>query len=162
MENKIEINTYLSFLIDNEYFAVNVAKVLEVLQMQKITRVPNVADDIKGVINFRGEIIPVFETRTRFGLPDRNITDKYVVIVLEITSNDNTSLIGAIADKVKDVITIEQKDIMPVPKMKTKIRAELITGILKLKEDFIMLLDVNKMFSEQEIEALSELVLNQE
>jgi purine-binding chemotaxis protein CheW len=158
MVNFNEIKTYLSFIIDNEYFAVNVSKVLEVLQSQKITRVPNVSNDIKGVINIRGEIIPVFEMRTRFGLPDRALDDKYVIIVLEITSKNTKSVIGAIANRVKDVITIENNDIMAVPKMNTKINVDLITGIIKLKDDFIMMLDVDKMFSEQELEVLSQMV----
>lgn len=151
------INTFLSFIIDNEYFAVNVGKVLEVLQKQKVTRVPNVTDDIVGVTNFRGEIIPVFETRTRFGLPNRETNDKYVIIVLEITVNSTKSIIGAMADRVKDVINIEENDILAVPKMSNKIKEELISGIYKQKEDFIMLLDVDKMFSEQEIQTMSEL-----
>lgn len=158
MNTAENINTYLSFMIDNEYFAVNVSKVLEVLQKQKITRVPNVMADIKGVINFRGEIIPVFETRTRFGLAESAADQKYVVIVLEITKDDQQSIIGAIADKVKDVITIENKDIMSVPKMNHKLKEELISGIFKQKEDFIMLLDVDKMFSDQEMDSINEIV----
>ncbi len=150
-------DTYLSFMIDNEFFAVTVGKVLEVLQKQKITRVPNVTDDIVGVTNFRGDIIPVFETRTRFGLPNRGAQDKHVIIVIEITVNNSTSTIGAMADKVKDVITIEKKDILEVPKMSNKIKEELISGIYKQHDDYIMLLDVDKMFSEQEVQAISEI-----
>ena len=161
MDNIAQINTYLSFMIDNEYFAVNVGKVLEVIQKAKITRVPNVADDIKGVTNFRGEIIPVFETRTRFGLPGRTEDESFVTIVLEITTNDSKSIIGAMSDKVKDVISIDSKEIMAVPKMSSKIKAELITGIIKLKDDFIMMLDVEKMFSEQELKTMNEMVVNE-
>ncbi len=153
------INTYLSFMIDNEYFAVNVAKVLEVLLTQKITRVPNVSEEIRGVINFRGEIIPLFETRTVFNLPDRTDTDRFVIIVLEITTASGNSVIGAVVDRVKDVIEIEPKSIMPVPKMNIRIKAELISGIYKLKEDFVMLLNVDKMFSDEEIELMNNLAV---
>ena len=158
MDNTNETKTYLSFMIDNEYFAISVDKTLEVLQKLKFTRVPNVTDDISGVINFRGEIIPVSETRTRFGLTNRKPEDSYVVIVVEITANNTKSVIGAVCDKVKDVITIDSNDIMPVPKMTSKIKAELITGIVKRNDDFIMMLDIDKMFTNQEIEDLSELV----
>ncbi len=153
------INTYLSFMIDNEYFAVNVAKVLEVLLTQKITRVPNVSEEIRGVINFRGEIIPLFETRTVFNLPDRTDIDRFVIIVLEITTATGNSVIGAVVDRVKDVINIEPKDIMPVPKMNIRIKAELISGIYKLKEDFVMLLNVDKMFTDEEIELMNNLAV---
>lgn len=152
-------NTYLSFIIDNEYFAVNVSKVLEVLQKQNITRVPNVTDEIKGVTNFRGEIIPVFETRIRFGLPDRSSENSYVIVVLEITKNNVKSVIGALADKVKNVISIDESEIMAVPKMNNKHKEALISGIYKQKEDYIMLLDVDKMFSDDEINTLNEIAL---
>ncbi len=151
MDNSVKTETYLSFVIDNEYFAVSVGKVLEVILKAKITRVPNITNDIKGVINFRGAIIPVFETRARFGLPDRNNNDKFVVIILEIVKDDSITTIGTIADKVNDVITIAENQIMPVPKMNSKFKEELITGIIKPSNDFIMILDTDKMFSENEI-----------
>lgn len=151
------INTYLSFMIDNEYFAVSVAKVLEVFLTQKITRVPNVASEISGVINFRGEIIPLFETRAIFNLPNRTDNERFVIIVLEITTATGNSVIGAVVDRVKDVINIEPKDIIPVPKMNIRIKAELISGIYKLKEDFVMLLNVDKMFTDEEIELMNNL-----
>lgn len=150
------INTYLSLVIDKEYFAVNVGKVLEVLQMQKINRIPNVTEDIKGVTNFRGEIIPVFDTRIRFALPEREQSEKYVIMVLEIAFNENKSIIGAIVDKVKDVFTIDESEILPVPKMTASLREEFIFGIYKFKNDFVMLLDVDKMFSFQEKQLISE------
>lgn len=157
MDNKTLINTYLSFMIDNEYFAVNVSKVLEVILKPKITRVPNVADDIKGVINFRGEIIPVFETRIRFGLPERNMDEKFVIIIFEIEKNENITTIGAIVDKVKDVVTISENQILAVPKMSSKFKEELITGIIKLDEDYVMMLNLDKMFSDSEITVLNEI-----
>ncbi|HAN77349.1 MAG TPA: hypothetical protein DCQ31_06025 [Bacteroidales bacterium] len=151
--NEIQkISTYLSFIIDNEYFAVNVGKVLEVLLSQKITRIPNVSNEIKGVINFRGEIIPLFETRSLFGVPNRNENEKLVVIVLEIASEAGTAVIGAMADKVKDVITIEPAAVLPVPKMHSRINTDYISGIYQLNDKFIMLLDVDKMFNDSEIE----------
>jgi purine-binding chemotaxis protein CheW len=143
-------------MINEEYFAVNVGKVLEVLQKQKITRVPNAIDDIVGVTNFRGDIIPVFETRKRFNLPPRETDQKYVIIVLEVERDENKSIIGAITDKVKDVINIDDKAILPVPRMNNGIKEDLISGIFKLNEDYIMLLDVDKLFSEQEIKSLPE------
>lgn len=147
-----EINTFLSFVIDNELFAVSVGKVLEVLQKQKITRVPNVTDDILGVTNFRGDIIPVFETRRRFGISLNEHWEKYVIIVIEINANEQKKVIGAKADKVKDVITIDDKDILEVPKMSNKFKEEVISGIFKKNNDYIMLLDIDKMFTEQEIQ----------
>ena len=148
----IQSNTYLSFIINNEYFAVNVGKVLEVLLKPKITRVPNAPKDISGVINFRGEIIPAYETRVCFELPDRKADDKLMIIVLEIEKENIKTTIGAIVDKVKDVITIQKNEILAVPKMKSSAKEKFITGFVKLKENYFLILDMDKVFSEQELQ----------
>ncbi len=143
-------NTFLSFIVENEYFAINVDKVLEVLQLSKITRVPNIADEIVGVINFRGEIIPIYEIRTRLGLPKREENQRYVIIVLEILNNDNNFIIGAIVDRVNDVINITDNQIAPIPKLNANIKEEYLYGIFKKGNDFIMILNVDKFFEETE------------
>lgn len=139
-------NSFLSFLIDNEYFAVNVENVLEVLLKPRISRIPNVPSEIKGVTNFRGEIIPVFETRICFGMPDKEKLDKYVILVLEVIINGNKTNVGAIADKVKEVFEVDNQLIQAIPEMTTKARKEMITGIYKTKNDFVILIDANKIF----------------
>ena len=155
MENSNKY-TYLSFKINNEMFAIPIIKVLEILQEQKITRVPNTPKDVKGVINFRGDIIPVFETRTKFGLPERKEGKKSIMIVIEMKTENNKLVVGAIVDTAKDVITIPQKDIKPVPKMSSNFNADFLDGIAKIKEKFIMLLNTDKVFSEDEIATLLE------
>lgn len=157
MEN-IDKSTYLSFTIKEEMFAIPVTKVLEVLQRQKITRVPNSPEHVKGVINFRGEIIPVFETRLKFGLPKRENEDKYVIIVLQIqtTENNETLTIGAVADTVKDVLTIANTRIKPVPQMSKNYNTEYLDGITKITDKFALLLNTDKVFSEEEITAIIE------
>ncbi len=149
-------NVYLSFIIGNELFAVNVTKVLEVLQMQHITHLPKAPDYIKGIINFRGDVLPVFESRVKFALPNREQDAAYVVIVLDLTVNGESLCIGAIVDRVKDVITIDDKDIKPVPVMSKEFNTNFLQGIYKQNEEFIMLLDVEKVFSSEELEALKD------
>jgi chemotaxis signal transduction protein len=94
-------NTYLSFIIGDELYAVNVSKVLEVLEKQNISRVPNAPHYIKGIVNFRGDIVPVFETRDKFNLPSRKENDTYVIIVLDLSEHTEAFRIGAIVDRVK-------------------------------------------------------------
>ena len=149
-------NTYLSFVICDELFAVNVSKVLEVLQKQSISKVPNAPDYIKGIINFRGEVVPVFESRTKFNLTEREINEPYVIIVLDLSSENELFRIGAIVDKVKDVITIMDDDIKPVLAMSKDFNADFLQGIFKLNEKFIMLLDVEKVFASSELINLKE------
>jgi purine-binding chemotaxis protein CheW len=147
-------NTYLSFTICNELFALNVAKVLEVLQKQKITVIPNAPDYIKGIINFRGEIVPVFEARTKFNFLPRNQEDSFVIIVLDLSVNEDVFRVGAIVDKVKDVINIEEQDIKPVPPMSKDFNTEFLAGIYNQNDDFIMILNPDKIFSIEEYEAI--------
>ena len=141
-------STYLSFTVCDELFAVNVINVLEVLQKQHITHVPNAPNHIKGIINFRGEVVPVFESRAKFNLTPRPDEASYVIIVLDLSNDSDIFRIGAIVDRVRDVIIIDEADIKPVPTMSKDFNTELFHGIFKLKENFILLLNVEKVFSD--------------
>jgi purine-binding chemotaxis protein CheW len=145
-------NTYLSFTICGELFAVNVSKVLEVLQQQNVTKVPNAPGYIKGIINFRGEVVPVFETRGKFNMSERATDEPYVIIVLDLSSQTDLFRIGAIVDKVQDVITISDEEIKPVPAMSKDFNTAFLQGIFKLNEKFIMLLNIEKVFSSHELQ----------
>ncbi len=151
-------NTYLSFIICGELFAVNVSKVLEVLQKENITKVPNAPDYIKGIINFRGEVVPVFESRAKFNLSERGIEEPYVIIVLDLSSENDEFRIGAIVDKVQDVISISDEEIKPIPAMSKDFNTNFLQGIFKLHEKFIMLLDVEKVFTGSELNKIKEKV----
>lgn len=147
---------YLSFNIGNELFAINVLKVLEVLQKQKITPVPNAPDYILGIINFRGEVVPVFDTRQKFNLKSVNETNSYAVVILDMTKNGDSYRIGATVDKVKDVITIKDEDIKPVPPMSSTFNAEFLSGIVRLQEEFMLLFDVDQVFTKTELQSISQ------
>ncbi len=144
-------NVFLSFRLGKETFAVSVKKVLEVLQQQHITEVPDVPPYIKGVINFRGDILPICDARIKFNLPVQSNDEKSVVIVLDLQNNDRTIRIGAIADGVKDVISIEETDIRPVPEMGLKYNAEYLSGMIKSGDTFIMVLNVDKVFTTDDV-----------
>jgi purine-binding chemotaxis protein CheW len=148
-------STYLSFVVCDELFAVNVTKVLEVLQQQRITHVPNAPGYIKGIINFRGEVVPVLESRIKFNLPDREGENAFVIIVLDLSKGGDIFRIGAIVDRVKDVITIEDHEIKAVPAMSKDFNTDFLQGIYKQRNDFIMLLDVEKVFTSEEVHALT-------
>ncbi|HEX2935531.1 MAG TPA: chemotaxis protein CheW [Bacteroidales bacterium] len=151
-------NTYLSFIVGNELYAVNVSKVLEVLEKQTISRVPNAPQYIKGIINFRGDIVPVFETRDKFNLPTRIESDACVIIVLDLSQNTEIFRIGAMVDKVKDVLEIDDSEIKPVPTMSKEFNTQFLKGIYKLSNNFILLLDVEKVFTTEEMDALSKTI----
>jgi purine-binding chemotaxis protein CheW len=147
-------NTYLSFIVCGELFAVNVSKVLEVLQEQNITKVPNAPNYIKGIINFRGEVVPVFESRNKFNLTERRNDESFVIIVLDLSSENDVFRIGAIVDKVKDVISISDEEIKPVPAMSKDFNTDFLNGIFKQDDKFIMMLNVEKVFNNDEFNAI--------
>jgi purine-binding chemotaxis protein CheW len=151
-----ESSTYLSFTVCGDLFAVNVIKVLEVLQKQQITHVPTAPSYIKGIINFRGDVVPVFESRVKFNLPERPENEPYVIIVLDLSRDNEAFRIGAIVDRVKDVININSHEIKPVPTMNKEFNTEFLQGIFKLNDNFILLLDVEKVFTGDELNAIKE------
>lgn len=142
---------FLSFRLGKETFAVSVKKVLEVLQKQHITEVPDVPEYIRGVINFRGDILPICDARLKFNIGGQTNEEKYVVIVLDLENNGQRLRIGAIADGVKDVISIEETDMKPVPEMGLRYNAEFLTGMIKSGDSFIMILNVDRVFTTEEV-----------
>ncbi len=162
MINKKKKNTFLSFRIGNETFAVSVRKALEVLEQQYITRVPNVPSYIEGVINFRGKIIPVIDARLKFNLSKRAKGEKYVVIVFDLLVEEKKMIIGAMADSVQDVIAFDEENILEVPELGFNYNAEFILGMLKNENSFTMILDIDKVFSSEEVSILDQAAENQE
>ena len=152
------LNTYLSFAIGDEYFAVNVERVLEVLQRQTITPVPNSPDYFKGVINFRGEIIPGVDTSVKLNLPPSSLDEKHVVIVIELEGDNEKVVTGAIANRVKDVINIDPADIMPVPRMSKEVKAEFFSGIVRRNDRFVLIVNFDKLIMSDESASLKEIL----
>jgi len=157
-EEKKVFESYLSFNLGDEIFAVNVRKVLEVLEMQYITKVPRTPDFIRGVINFRGEILPVFDSRMKFNLQNSQDTGRTVIIVLELKVNDKMWLIGAIADGVRDVLEISKDQIRPVPELGSKYNTDFLLGMIRSDTGFLMVLDIDKVFSVDELTLISNTV----
>lgn len=151
MENYSGATPYLSFWLNDELYAYRVEDVIEVLEMQKITVIPKTPPYIMGVINFRGEILPVIDVRKKCGLDSsQNLnTQDSVIVVLEINKDDadNSLIVGSLVEKVSDVANIKPIDIMPIPEFDTKMNAELTEGIFRFNDRFVTILDTNKIFS---------------
>jgi purine-binding chemotaxis protein CheW len=147
-------STYLSFTIYGELYAIQVEKVLEVLEKQEFTKVPNAPPVIQGIINFRGNAVPLYETRTKFNLPAREPVSNFVIIVIDLLVGNDNYQVGAIVDKVQNVITLDEDEIKPVPPMSKEFNAEFLKGIAKNNNQFILLIDVDKIFSSSEIKEI--------
>ncbi|MCQ2249739.1 MAG: chemotaxis protein CheW [Bacteroidales bacterium] len=151
MANYSGATPYLSFWLNDELFAYKVEDVIEVLEMQKITVVPKSQPYIMGVINFRGEILPVIDVRQKCGLDAGKVFDPVdsVIVVLEVCKDDPDYRItvGSIVERVSDVVQVKPIDIKPVPEFDTKINAEYTEGIFSHGDRFITILDTTKIFS---------------
>lgn len=143
---------FLTFKLDNTQFAVEVHKVQEVLEYKHITRMPCAETYVEGLISSRGQGISVVNLRKKFALDDREADRETRIIVLEITTENGDMLIfGAIADSVQEVIDIDEKDIEPSPKFGNSIAAKFIHGIGRKDGEFIIILNIDQIFSTDEI-----------
>ncbi len=155
-KQKINQNSYLTFRLGKELFAANVRYVLHILPMPEITEVPNSPDYMKGVINHGGKVLPVIDTRDKFNMPRVEKTRNTCIVVVEINSNDDTINVGAVVDSVHDVLEISDNQIQPPPGIGSKYQSEFIEGMIKEKDEFIILLNMNKVFSAEEVISITQ------
>jgi purine-binding chemotaxis protein CheW len=146
-----EVSTYLTFGLGNETFAFDVESVKEVLDLSDITRVPRTPDFMRGVINLRGAVVPVVDMRVKFGLTVREDTVDTCIIVAEVELDGDLTVIGALADSVREVFQIDEAHIEPPPSIGMQLNTEFIKGMGKQGEEFIIILDVNRIFSSAEL-----------
>ncbi|MGD9993608.1 MAG: chemotaxis protein CheW [Salinivirgaceae bacterium] len=154
-ENEIKSNenvtTFLSFQLGKEFFAVNVAKVLTILELKPITKVPNAPEFMRGVINLRGNVLPVIDMRIKFGMPPTEFTTNTCIIVLNVTIDEENVQLGILVDAVDEVLEIKEHEIEESPSIGTKYKVEFIQGMYKLEVGFIMLLNIDLIFNTQEL-----------
>lgn len=160
IENTVELeedtlkNRYLTFSIGNESYGIEVRYVTEIIGIQAITEIPELPGYIKGIINLRGKIIPVMDVRLRFKKEPREYNDRTCIIVIDIRDIS----IGLIVDTVSEVITILEQDIVEPPKMNKGFQNRYIKNIGKVENDVKLLLDCEKLLTDDEIENLSEVL----
>lgn len=149
---KAGMRSYLSFKLDAEHFALPVMKVLEILEVPKITRVPHSPNYLKGVINLRGAVLPVIDTRVKFGMTPTEFTINTSILVLSVAEQEEVLTVGVLVDSVLEVFEISDAQIKPSPAIGAKYRAEFIEGMISYQEEFMMLLDIDQIFSLMEIQ----------
>ncbi len=151
-----ETKSFLTFVIENEQLAVDVTKVIEVLRNQQIFEVPKTEAYIAGIINFRGEILTVVDTRKKINLSNDSSQDKYVIIVYDLRFDDKKVRVGALADKVLNVMNISENVIKPVPEFGNYYNPEYLKGAFKVNDGFVMILDIEKIFSTRDVKIINE------
>jgi purine-binding chemotaxis protein CheW len=152
-----ETRQYMTFKLGDELFAIDVAQVREVLEISRITKVPTAPGYMRGVANVRGQATPVVDLRLRFGLPPGTDTVHTRIIVMELELDGEAAVLGGIADSVHEVIELDPGNVDPPPRIAMRWRTEFIQGMGKRGEDFIIILDVNAVFSTEELALVREI-----
>jgi purine-binding chemotaxis protein CheW len=147
----METTQYLTFKLDDEVFALDITKVREVLDFTTVTKVPRTPEFMRGVINLRGSVVPVVDLRLKFGMSKTEKTVNTCIIIVEVKVDDETTVLGALADSVQEVMDLEPGHIEPAPKIGTRLNTEFIKGMGKRDDRFVILLDIDKVFSTSEL-----------
>ncbi len=145
------VTQYLTYKLGDEVFALDIGKVREVLDFTTITTVPRTPEFMRGVINLRGTVVPVVDLRLKFGMPRTEKTVETCVIITEVTVDGRTTVLGALADSVQEVMDLEADRIEPPAKIGSTRYTEFVKGMGRQNERFIIILDIDKVFSAGEV-----------
>lgn len=144
----------LTFQLAKEVYGIDVFRTREVLDFEKITQLPNSPEYMRGVINLRGKVVPVIDLRMRFGLPPTEKTINTCIVVLEVQLKGSLVVLGIMADSVQEVIELNLDHIEPPPQLGTALQTHFIQGMGKRDEQFIIILDIDEIFSDSELESM--------
>lgn len=142
---------YLTYKLGDEVFAFDISKVREVHDFTKITNVPKTPDFMRGVINLRGSVVPVVDLKLKFGMNRTEKTVNTCIVITEVTVDGEATVLGALADSVQEVMDIDSDHIEPAPTIGTQLNTKFIKGMGKQNERFVIILDIDKVFSTEEI-----------
>lgn len=155
--NDISNQQYVTFSLGKELFGVEVNRTKEILSMTPVTHVPQTPDYLLGVINLRGQVVPVVDMRLKLGLPANAETEDTCIIVVDVQVDDETVTVGALADAVREVLEVRADQIEPPPKLGTRLKIEFITGMGKIDEQFMILLNLDRIFNSDELAIVQEM-----
>jgi purine-binding chemotaxis protein CheW len=152
---------YLTFNLKEAMYAIGILRIKEILEYSNVTPVPMMPNFIKGVINLRGAVVPVVDLAARFGAEQSNIVKRTCIVIIEVLNDDVMQDIGVMVDAVSEVIEISNNDIEPAPAFGAQIRVDFIQGMGKVNGNFVIILQVDKVLSVQEMTMVSTLVQEQ-
>lgn len=141
---------YLTFLLQNQLYAFPISNVIEIIEMQEITAVPEFPYYVKGIINLRGKIFPIIDVRLRFHKQEAEYTERTCIIIVSV----NDAEIGFIVDTVDEVIDIDDSEISPPPKVSADSASKYVVGVAHLQEGIVLILEAAKLLNEKDIDIL--------
>ncbi|MBN2640666.1 MAG: chemotaxis protein CheW [Victivallales bacterium] len=148
---------YLTFVLGDEVFGIQITKVQEIIRMQNVTKVPRVKPFVRGVINLRGKIIPVIELRTKFNMDKQDDTDKTCIIVIQVEGEVVSCTMGVIIDEVREVLNISSEAIEPPTVLGYSESNDFMLGIGKIGDEVKILLNIDKILTSSELAMLAEM-----
>ena len=153
MEDTKMVNSqqYVTFSLGEELFGVEVTRAREILSVTPVTKVPQTPEYLLGVINLRGQVVPVVDMRLKLGLPVSEETEDTCIIVVEVQVDGESIIVGALADAVREVLEIRTDQIEPAPRLGTRLKTEFISGMGKVGEQFLILLNIDRVFSSDDL-----------
>jgi purine-binding chemotaxis protein CheW len=146
-----ENRQYVTFGLGEELFGIEVTRAREILSLVPVTKVPQTPDDLLGVINLRGQVVPVIDLRIKMGLPQAEMTRDSCIIVMEVQVDGEVLIVGGLADSVREVLELHDDQIEPPPRMGLKLKTEFIAGMGKVDEQFLILLELDRVFNSEEL-----------
>lgn len=155
--SSITSDQHLTFVLSDEEFAIPVMTIKEIIEYGHLTNVPMVPDFIKGVVNLRGNVVPVLNLASKFSLNVKSIDERTCIIIMDAQIDDEAVVMGIVVDKVLQVIEIPEENIEPAPALGATIRTDFIKGMGKLDDNFIVILDIVQVLSAEEITLVSDM-----
>ena len=146
-------NQYLTFNLAGEEYAVGILKVKEIIEYGTLTRVPQTPPAVRGVINLRGNVVPVIDLAIKFGMPRSPLTNRTCIVIVEVELDGEQSVIGVIADSVSQVIDLPSNDVLAPPAFGTRIKVDFLIGMGKSGNKFVLILDIEKVLSGDELKS---------
>jgi purine-binding chemotaxis protein CheW len=151
-----ETTQYLTFKLEDEVFAIGISEVREVLDYTTVTKIPEMPDFMLGVINLRGSVVPVVDMRLKFGMAPTEKKVNTCIIIVEIDLEGETTVIGALADSVQEVLELDPDQMEPPPRIGTRLKSRFIKAMGKRDGHFIIILDIDRIFSADELAMIGE------
>ncbi|TAN66797.1 MAG: purine-binding chemotaxis protein CheW [Methylobacter sp.] len=151
-----QLRQYLTFQAGNENLAISILDVKEIIELNTITDVPMTPDYIRGVINLRGNVVPVIDLSARLGRQSSEITKRSCIVLVQVEYNDDGQLLGMLVDAVDEILEIPEVNIMPPPDFGADIRTDFIQSMGRVGDEFIILLNINRVLSIKELSQLKQ------
>ncbi|OHB58539.1 MAG: chemotaxis protein CheW [Planctomycetes bacterium GWF2_50_10] len=154
-DSSLRHGKYLTFALDREEYGLEILKVREIIGYMDITSVPQLPSYVKGVVNLRGQVIPVIDLRTKFKMPPADVTEQTCIIVVETTQNSKTWITGIVVDSVCEVLDISPGEIEQTPQFGSDVNTDFILGIGKIGQSVKTLLDIDKVLQSVDIRQIA-------